>query len=162
MPQLPRYLYLEARRHYGDRKRYSRAGLASKRTRLIIRLVAIEEVCRELNMAIFPPRVMETLRLLADYKEAHKRDIFTLKRLRRRVSLDIPLDELEMACGHPRPAAPVVASAKEGDRLFDMGESLRVFVCSTWCAEQAGRSVYAVIYYDPSPVVRDDERQYIR
>lgn len=162
MPQFPRSLYLSARRQYGDRKRYSRGGLQSKRTRLIIRLLAIEEACRELNMAALPPRIVETLRLLADYSEAHKRKVWSYRGVAKEVGIDIPLEDLEMACGHPRPSRPVVAAAQEGDRLFDSGESLRVFVCSEACARQAGRRVYAALHFDrETGPTRGERRTYL-
>lgn len=159
MPQLPKRLYQTARAYYGDRKRFSRRGLVSKRTRLIIRLIAIEEVATEWGLGVLPQRTMAALRLLADYREAHKRSIFNIRGVARQVGIDIPLDDLVMTCGHPRPMAPVVAALKEGDRLFDLGESLRGFFCSSWCAKQGGRYVYAVLHYDPNPDIKDEERQ---
>lgn len=159
MPQLPRTLYHDARRRYGNRRVYSRAGLASKRARLIIRLVALEEVCSDWGMGVLPQRTMATLRLLADYKDLHRKSIWNIRGIARRVGIDIPLHELVMACGHPRPTAPVVAVLREGDPDFDSGSSLRGFFCSEWCAKQGNRRVVALLHYDPSPIKVNDRQE---
>jgi hypothetical protein len=130
--------------------------LASKRARLIIRLVAIEEVAHDWGMGIFPQKTMATLRLLADYKELHKKSLWSFKGVARRISSDIPLDDLVMTCGHPRPTTPVIAVLREGDMMAD--QITRGFFCSQWCAQQGGRKVVAVIHYDPRPTIADEKR----
>lgn len=149
MPQIPRRLYHGALREYGDRSHWTRANLASKRVRLILRLLAIEETLQQRSMGILPPRVMESLRILSDYQEAHKKALNNYRGLVPHLGSDIPLDELELTCGHPRPGAPVIAALQAGDRMYDNGESTRGIFCSSNCARP--RKVHAILHYDPEP-----------
>lgn len=54
-----------------DRSRWSKAAWASHRMRTIIRLLAIEHMCRERGIGVIPDRVLEALEILADFKQAH-------------------------------------------------------------------------------------------
>lgn len=69
----PLLLYVKARAFYNQPK-WNRSQLVSKRLRMVIRLIAMEEVCQDLGVGALPPRIMVTLRLLSGYKAAtHKR-----------------------------------------------------------------------------------------
>ena len=68
----PRHLYQDAVRYFRD-ERWTRPRLLSKRLRLVIRLIALEERCQALGVGALPPRIMATLRLLSDYQEAGRK-----------------------------------------------------------------------------------------
>lgn len=63
--------YDDALRYFRRPAQYERSLLLSKRLRMTIRLIALEEVCQELDVGAIPPTVMSTLRLLCDFKEMH-------------------------------------------------------------------------------------------
>lgn len=69
----PYDLYDDAKRYYHRPDQYERSVLLSKRLRMTIRLIALEEVCQEMDVGAIPPQVMSVLRLLCDFKEMHGR-----------------------------------------------------------------------------------------
>lgn len=66
----PYDLYYDAVAWY-KRPGWNRPMLISKRLRMVIRLIALEERCQQFDVGALPPRMMEQLRLLSDFKEAH-------------------------------------------------------------------------------------------
>lgn len=66
-----RQLYKEAREYY-HKDTWTIHFLMRRRLRMVIRLVALEERCIELDIGALPPKIMTTLRLMSDFKEAHR------------------------------------------------------------------------------------------
>lgn len=145
----PFHQYEEAVRFYGQ-QRWSRAALSSKRMRMLIRLLALEERCIELNIGAVPPKMLDQIRLLSDYKEAHRKAYYEKRhderhRFNKMISV-IAYGELLTECGHPvypRESNPVIADLREGDRLFDDGQAREGVFCSKLCAD--GRRVRVVL-----------------
>lgn len=68
-PRTPAIRFAEATSYY-RRPSWTKQRLASKRFRLVIRLVALETVCQEQDIGALPAHVMLTLKLLSDYRGA--------------------------------------------------------------------------------------------
>ena len=62
----PASLYAAARTYF-NKPEHDRAWLTSKRFRLILRIIALEERLQQLGSGAIPPQVMLTMRLLADF-----------------------------------------------------------------------------------------------
>lgn len=138
----PKGMYTAYVKVYGDSSKWTRAALLSERLRITIRLIALEEQCQRLGAGAMPPRIMQTLRLLSDYREAmFKKHWVSRATLRSKIRVRrdrMPLEQLRTECGHATSRAPgqepVIARLEQGDRLFDLGQSIEGVFCSLDCA----------------------------
>lgn len=132
MPSGPRRLYDQAKRDYAS---WERPDLLSKRLRMVIRLIALEEKCQELGVGALPPQIMLTLRLLSDYREATRKRYYR-KRDGRTLRMDsaVPFAQLICMCGHSAGLGPDPVIAKlSTDEAQSAGVTEAVF-CSWECA----------------------------
>ena len=75
-------LYYQARIFYSDPDVWTLRKLSSKRLRMVIRLIALEEVCQERGIGAMPPQTVAILRLLSDFKEANRKRYYQPKNTR--------------------------------------------------------------------------------
>ena len=111
--------------------------MLSKRLRMVIRLIALEERLQQQNAGALPPQVMMTLRLLSDYKEARRKKNYKHRGLAR--EMPVSFENLVAMCKHDilPGGRPVIAKLWPAEAL-QAGVTEGVYCCVP-CA--AGRRV---------------------
>jgi hypothetical protein len=68
--------------NYFNKPPFTTKALAAKRLRMITRLLALEDICREHNVEALPGRTIEVLRQLVGLKEQEAKEILSERRVR--------------------------------------------------------------------------------
>lgn len=124
-------------------------SLLSKRLRMMIRMIALEERCQEYGAGAIPPQVMMTMRLLSDYREKGQKRYYRKAAGRMfRMDCTIPFEELSCMCGH-RAIDPMLVQLPNVE--VETRHVLEDIVCSQGCVGER-KLLHQLVYVPESSV----------